>query len=332
MKKILILHSPLSENAPADELDVLQEAEFFAKALCVLGYDTAIIPFPYDVLQLKNLLEEHNPLMVVNLVETLMGSGKLVHIGPAWFEALQVPYTGCSAHALYLTSHKILSKQLMRANGIVTPYFFTYKDLVLADDVFFARPYLVKSLWEHASFGMDENMKLVFDSKEELLQRFSLEKHPDDFFCEEYIHGREFNLSMLGGDNGPEVLPVAEIRFSFPQDKPHILGYKAKWDEESFEYKNTIRTFDFPQKDSPLLEQLKIIALRCWEVFGLAAYARVDFRVDEQGKIYVLEINANPCISADSGFVAAAEKAGFTPEYIVLRILQDVQVQVLSQN
>jgi D-alanine-D-alanine ligase len=120
------------------------------------------------------------------------------------------------------------------------------------------------------------------------------------------------------------VLPHAEIRFSFPDDKPHVLGYKAKWDEGSFEYKNTVRTFDFVPEDSDLLKELSEIALESWKLFGLKGYARVDFRVDQDGKIYVLEINANPCISSDSGFVAAALRAGISQKELVKRIVMDI--------
>jgi D-alanine-D-alanine ligase len=322
---VIIFHSPLAADAPADELDVLQQAEFFKSGLTELGFDVEIFSFPYDLSELEIILRERKPVWVVNLVETLFADGRLVHIGPFMFDHFKIPYTGCSAHSIYLSSHKILSKQHMQVHGIKTPAFFTYQSLCDAGDDTFTGRYLVKSLWEHASFGLDEDKKLLFSSRKELLERMQTEARPNDFFCEEYIHGREFNLSVLDGADGPEVLPPAEIRFEYPADKPRILGYKAKWEEESFEYKHTVRSFEFPMEDSGLLLNLKTIALTCWNVFELSGYARVDFRVDENGDVYVLEINANPCISPDSGFVAAAQQAGLRDKEVVSRIVDGIK-------
>ncbi|MBW6480627.1 MAG: hypothetical protein K0B37_14460 [Bacteroidales bacterium] len=324
MKKALIIHSPLEDDAPPDELDVLQQVELFRKGLQALGYSVGIIPFPYDIKHLEVIVKDENPDFIVNLVETLFADGRLVHTGPFLFDHFKLPYTGNSAHALYLSSHKILSKEYMRMHGIITPEFFTYDMLSENENVTLNNPFLVKSLWEHASYGLDENTQLLFHTREELMERMRKERNPRDFFCEEYIHGREFNLSLLAGPDGPEVLPPAEIRFNYPPEKARILGYKAKWEEESFEYKNTVRTFHFNKQDEPLISKLKEISLQCWKVYGLKGYARVDFRVDEKGNIYVLEINANPCISPDSGFVAAARQSGIDTREIVKRIVEDI--------
>jgi len=140
-------------------------------------------------------------------------------------------------------------------------------------------------------------------------------------FAEGYVEGREFNLSLLAG----EVLPPAEIRFEgFPAGQPKMVDYRAKWDEESAEYRHTVRSFAFSPADAPLLEELAAIARRCWQAFGLRGYARVDFRVDPRGHPWVLEVNTNPCISPDGGFVAAASRAGLDLPALVGRILADV--------
>jgi D-alanine-D-alanine ligase len=321
-KRVIIFHSPLGENAPADELDVLDQADYMQQGLLALGYDSEIIPFPYNLQELENILTSHNPLFVVNLVETLFADGKLVHLGPFLFDHFSIPYTGCNAHAIYLSSHKTLSKQHMKVHGIPTPAYYSYGDLLAASNCDIRNPFLVKSLWEHASFGLDEDKQLLFSSHGDLLQRMQQEQNPRAFFCEEYIHGREFNLSVIDGPDGPMVLPAAEIRFEYPEGKPRILGYKAKWAEDSFEYIHTVRSFQFTPHDEQLLTSLEAIALKCWNAFDLNGFARVDFRVNEKGYIYVLEINANPCISADSGFVAAALRAGMSPADVVKRLVE----------
>ena len=88
--------------------------------------------------------------------------------------------------------------------------------------------------------------------------------------------------------------------------------------------KSQIRIFDTDKEDKPLIKKLSKISLDCWYLFRLHGYARVDFRVDSAGHLWVLEINANPCISPDSGFIAAANQAGLNYTEVIRRILSDV--------
>jgi len=144
------------------------------------------------------------------------------------------------------------------------------------------------------------------------------------YFAEQYVEGREFNLSLLADAGGPQVLPPAEIDFSrFPAGKPRIVGYRAKWKADSPEYHATPRRFDFAAADRPLLDGLAELARSSWQRFGLRGYARVDFRVDHQGCPWILEINVNPCLSPDAGFAAALGRAGIPFSQAIARILHD---------
>src|SRR5690606_23295451 len=98
----------------------------------------------------------------------------------------------------------------------------------------------------------------------------------------------------------------------YPQDRPKIVDYEAKWAEDSFAYNNTPRRFDFGAEDTALVAELADLTLRAWRLFGLAGYARVDFRVDGDGRPWILEVNTNPCIAPDAGFFAAARQGGLT--------------------
>ena len=145
-------------------------------------------------------------------------------------------------------------------------------------------------------------------------------------FAEEYIEGREFNLAMMTGPGAVEVLPPAEIDFSaFPAEKPHIVGYRAKWQADSFEYNNTPHRFDFPAADRPLLDGLTDLALQCWDLFMLRGWGRVDFRVDQSGRPWILEVNANPCLSPDAGFAAALQRAGIEFDEAIGRIIDEAK-------
>jgi len=191
-----------------------------------------------------------------------------------------------------------------------------------------AERWIVKSLWEHASVGLDDDS--IVETSEPATLLAALEQRLDrlggDGFVEAYIDGREFNLALLGaGDSAPpQALPPAEIVFQdYDAGRPRIVNYRCKWDETSFEYQHTLRRLDFAREDAPLLERLKAIALRCWQTFDLRGYARVDFRVDENSRPWVLEINTNPCLSPDAGFAAALRHANTEFAQAIDRILHD---------
>jgi D-alanine-D-alanine ligase len=265
-------------------------------------------------------LVEASPDFVFNLVESVNNRGSLVYFSPALLSALAIPFSGSGLEATFITTSKTLTKERLAAHGIPTSPWFKPNEIPALHP---QKRYIVKPVWEEGSLGLDDDC-VFFGNDPRFSDRLS-KTDPYNFFVEEFIDGREFNLSVLAGPSGPQVLPPAEIIFSnYPEGKPKVVGYSAKWNEESFEYKNTTRTFDFKSSDKHILKSLMEIATKCWLVFGLNGYARVDFRVDETGQPWVLEVNANPCISPDSGFFAACKHAGIPFKEAVRRIVHDV--------
>jgi len=322
-RRIAILHGEVPENAPEDERDVLVEVETVKGALGGMAYEAVPVVFTLDIPRAISALRQIEPALVFNLVESVQGQGRLIHLAPAVLDSVGLPYTGSPTEAIFLTSHKLLTKRFLRSANIATPAWFCRE---IADGTLLpgGGRYIMKSVWEHASIGLDGGSIVETDDAVELRRR--LEERAilmkGEVFAEAFVDGREFNISLLEGPDGPEVLPHAEILFvDYPEDKPRVVDYKAKWDEGSFEYSHTPRSFDFPASDAGLLEFLSEISKRCWRLFGLRGYARVDFRVDADGQPWVLEINANPCLSPDGGFYAALERARLSIETVVERIL-----------
>ncbi|MFO1434736.1 MAG: D-alanine--D-alanine ligase [Candidatus Competibacteraceae bacterium] len=316
---VVILHGAVPPTAPPDEQDVLVQVEQVAQALESLGYPVATLPLTLDLADARRQLEDLRPRLVFNLVESIAGSGRLSLLGPALLEELALPYTGASYTALFLTSHKLLAKQHLRAAGLPTPDWLpdaTVKTKVTAE------PWIVKSVWEDASFALDDNalVRSLSDVEAGLAERHR--RLGGEWFAETFIDGREFNLSLLDYGGRMMALPPAEICFdAFPPDKTRIVGYKAKWEPDSFEYRHTVRRLSFPPSDRLLLQQLAMLAERCAELFQLRGYARVDFRVDSRRQPWILEINANPCLAPDAGFVAAARQAGMTFSDVIQRLV-----------
>ena len=104
---------------------------------------------------------------------------------------------------------------------------------------------------------------------------------------------------------------MAEMRFErWPTAKPRIVGYEAKWDEDSEGWAGTVRHFGVEREEAELAAALRAVCLKVWALFDLSGFARVDFRVAADGTPLILEVNPNPGIAPDAGFAAAAAQAG----------------------
>jgi D-alanine-D-alanine ligase-like ATP-grasp enzyme/GNAT superfamily N-acetyltransferase len=327
--KAVILHGAVPPDAPRDELDTLVQVEAVRRALCELGHEVATVPLSLDLQDAAQAIRAQAPDFVFNLVESIERAGCLIHLAPALLDFLSIPYTGSGTDALYVTSNKLLTKRILRTYALPTAPWYSLDELK-ADGPLAKGPYITKPVWEHASVGLDEDSILVADRKEALREAcLRAGASPcGECFAEAFIDGREFNIALLAAPgNDPEVLPPSEIQFVGydKQRKWKVVGYRAKWDEESFEYAHTPREFGFRPDDRPLLDTLTELARRCWRVFRLRGYARVDFRVDKKGNPYILEVNANPCLSPDAGYAATIAQAGLSYNEVIHRILGDMR-------
>lgn len=312
--RITIIHDEVSAQALPDERDNLIAAEAIREALVDSGHEVVALACSLNLEATAAKLRLSEPDIVFNLVESIGETGRLSHVAASLCETMGLPYTGCPADSLYLTSNKLLAKKYFRLFGIPSPD-WTDSDSIVAGRPLPSGTLIIKSVWEHASIGIDETSLICPDNSEQLLAELK-KREPRlgrNAYAERFVDGREFNIALFENRNGVAVLPPAEICFvDYGGLKPRIVDYRAKWEADSFEYNNTPRRFEFPADDTPLIAELGELALKCWETFGLRGYARVDFRVDERGRPFVLEINANPCLSPDAGFSAAVSQAGLT--------------------
>lgn len=320
--EVLILHQHVPDSASEDEKDVLVQRDEIAQAVRRLGYEAAWTGATLDLESLKKRLSETAPFRIFNIVESLEGCGSLISAVPALLDSMHLEYTGSGTEAIAMTSNKVIAKRVMSHSGIPTPPFFLCNGY--GTDKIIPGKYIIKSVTEHASIGIGEDslVELTEGAGDAAAIAKITERYKSECFAELFIEGREFNISILDGPDGPEILPHTEILFSgYPEGKPRIVHYRAKWDKESYEYRNTVRNFDFSKSDTALLEELSRLSFLCRDVFGLRGYARVDFRVDQEGNPWVLEVNTNPCLSHDAGFAAAAARKGMSFDRVIARIL-----------
>lgn len=327
--RVVVLHNRVRRKASAAERDVLVQVEAVSEAVRLAGHDVLTLPVWLDLSELRLELEDVRPDVAFNLVESLGGSDRLAVLATTVLDVLGCPYTGSPTRAIFLLSDKLEEKRHLRDAGVPTPDWVSPADGSWqgADPV--SGPpdrYILKPVYEHASCGIEAASVVEARGLRQLRAELSRREQQlgKPCFAERYVDGREFNLSVLAGPRGPEVLPPAEILFDgLPGDRPRIVDYRAKWEPDSPEYCGTPRTFDFPASDGPLLAELARQARSCWHLFGLHGYARVDFRVDAEGRPWVLEVNANPCLSPDAGFAAAVDRAGTAFPQAIQRVLDD---------
>jgi D-alanine-D-alanine ligase len=325
--RVAVLHGKVLEGAGWDELDVFIQASAVSQALADLGYEPVILSLSLNIAETIDALLALEPAFVFNLVEAIEGRGNMIHIAPTLLDTLNIPYTGTQTEGIFLTSSKVTAKEILRAHGIATPNWFSSDN---RHSGLLEGRCIVKSAWEDASIGLDDNSVVPADDFSLLSKKIiNLRKRIGGVcFAEVFIEGREINVSLLADETGVEVLPPAEILFEdYPTDKIKMLNYCSKWVEDSFEYQHTPRTFDFSIADENLLAELSDIAKQAWEVFNLRGYARVDFRVDQTGKPWVLEINANPCLSPEGGFTATAKQSGLSYNDIITRIIKNITAE-----
>jgi D-alanine-D-alanine ligase len=245
---------------------------------------------------------------VFNLCESVDEDPTLIWHPAAVLELLGFSFSGSPSAALMLTSDKVLTKRLLKAWDIRTPRFVADDGGQEINPTGLRFPVIVKPRFEDASIGIDQES--IFEDERSLINELdTFRARFGPILVEEYIDGREFNISLFGYP-AAKVLPMAEIDFSaFPKNFYTIVGYRAKWDEGSFEYHHTPRTF--PERlPQGLRNRLKKTVLDSYILFQLRDYGRVDLRLDDHGNVYVLEINANPCLSPDAGLAAAYQRSG----------------------
>jgi D-alanine-D-alanine ligase len=318
-KTAMILYNKISNHPKDDELDVLDQVKIVSEALVKLKYK--VIEYQIDLNLKKAIIDIRKlaPDFAFNLAETLDNKGEFAYIPAAVLTHLNIPFSGNPLIPLFFAANKVLAKEQLAAIGIKTPFWATLDKLHTLKK---SKKYILKPIWEEGSLGLDEDS--IFNGSDKVFIKKISEKNKNYFFVEEFVDGREFNGSIMGTSTGPVVLPIAEMTFlKYPEGKPKIMGYTAKWKEDSFEYTHTRRTFNLPASDKDIRKKIEKICTTCWNHFGFRGYVRLDFRMGADREPMVIDMNLNPCISESGGFVAASRKAGYKFTQVIRHIVEE---------
>jgi D-alanine-D-alanine ligase len=294
-------------NEKLSEETVEEMAQQAYEAVLALDYPAVLIPLKESFMGFLRRIQEVKPQVIVNLCESFCGRPRLESNVAAAYELIEIPYTGNSARTLTLCQDKFQTKSILASHGLPT----AKARLVASVDqaVGLRYPLIVKPNAEDASLGVYPH-SVVRDaaSLRDRIQKV-LETYEEPALVEEYIEGREFNVAVMGGDR-TEALPVSEIDFSaMPPGLPNIVSYEAKWFEDHELYLKTPPICPAPIEDT-MRARLQECAVQAFRVLGCQDYARVDFRMDRAGDIFILEVNPNPDISLNAGYVRALNAAG----------------------
>jgi len=309
---VLVLYNLPGESAPLSDRGVLAEVASVSAALDALHVSHRLA----GVRGLEDAAREISAgpeTVVVNLVENFEGDSEGAANIPAACECLGRTVTGSDTACLALTLDKIRTKAILQSFGVPVPrgVWVAPGTLPPAHELP-EGPYIVKPARADASEGIYADTSVVSKSGQKLWD--AIERVHKDFsgpaLVEQFVGRRELNVSIIERHGRLEVLPIAEIDFSaFGIERPRIVDYAAKWVPNSFAYRNTPRVLpaDLPRKT---VRAVRDLAEAAWRAVKCRDYARVDLRMDEECRLFVLEVNANPDISPDAGFAAALEAAG----------------------
>lgn len=328
--RMAIVYNSVADEAGLEEQDTLRQAAHVESLARALGHEPLCLAVPTEagILHLAEALARVLPasgaVLAFNLVESVDGSCRGAHQIPALLEEQGLACTGSDGAALLCSTNKLLAKHFLTRALLPHPEAVSLETMLRAGGRM-PDAYILKSVWEHSSLGLNKDSVLQDPEPHELWEALAQRRalHGGDWFAERYIPGREFNLSLLEFEGGVQVLPPAEILFTdWEPGRPKIVDYGAKWLAGDPAFENTPRNFRFSEADEHLLQVLATQALLCWDAFDLSGYARVDFRVDEAGQPWIIDVNANPCLAPDAGFAAALQQAGITPARALQRILE----------
>jgi len=253
--------------------------------------------------------------LVVNLCEGVDGVAQLEPAVIAALELLGVAYTGSSAWTAALCLRKHVVNALLHRAGLPVPRFGVVRPGDPLPTVGF--PAICKPAMEDASLGVEQ--RSVVRSMKALTSRVAaMQERWPDVLVQHFVDGREVNVGVLGD----RALPVSEIDFTkMPDGMWHIVSYRSKWEEGCDEDLGAVPRCpaDIP---SELAAELSRIALAAWRVVGGEGYGRVDFRIDRDGRPWVLEVNANPDIAPDAGLARMARVSGMDYAALVRHVCE----------
>lgn len=327
MRKLRVLTLMHANLVPPDDvtgIDVTEapwKMEFdVAETLRSMGHDVYQLGVEDDLGPIRKGIAEFKPDIVFNLMESFHGIGVFDSHVVSFLELLRIPYTGCNPRGLMLARDKALSKTVLNGHRVPVPEFFVARmGRKVRRPKRLAFPLIVKSLTQEASIGISRASVVEDDEKLRERVRFIHESIGTDAIVERFVGGREIYVGIVGNQR-LQVFPVWELRFdTLPGDGRLLMTDRAKWNTK-YQKKYGIMTgpADLPPEVAARVQHL---CKRVYRTLDLSGYARIDMRLDADGRVYVLEANPNPQLAYGEDFAESAEHGGVQYEALLQMII-----------
>jgi D-alanine-D-alanine ligase len=329
MKPLRVLALAHPDLLPPDSLEGYTEKENYVwkteydvvTTLRASGHDVRLLGVQSELAPIRDEIENWKPDIVFNLLEEFHGESLYAQNVVSLLELLRVPYTGCNPRGLMLARGKDLSKKLLKYHRIPVPAFAVFPmGRKARRPAQLGFPLIVKSLTEDASVGIAQAS--VVENDEKLAERvaFIHERIGTAAIAEQYIDGREIYVGVLGNDRR-HVLPIWELEFSrLAHGMRPIATEMVKHNPDYQERRGVLQG---PAENLPpqLEARIRSMVKRICRTLDLDGYARIDFRLAEDGVAYFIEANPNPEIASSEEFAQAALHDGLPYAELLNRIL-----------
>jgi D-alanine-D-alanine ligase len=329
LKKLRVLVLMHEELVPPESLEGMSEREIMQiameydvrHALRELGHEIQVLGVKDELGPIRTAIREWQPHITFNLLMHFRGIGVYDAYVVSYLELLRCPYTGCNPRGLMLCNDKVLAKKILGWHRILTPRFAVFpRSQRVSLPARLSFPLFVKSAAEHSSLGIAQAS--VVHDEAALRERVAFVHRTvgTDAIAEEYIEGRELTISVMGNQR-LQAFPIWELTFqNLPEGAAAIATSKLKWDVD---YQARVGARSAPARRLPegKPEEITRLAKRIYRALGLSGFARIDMRLTEEGRIYVLEANPNPDLCHDEDFAQSAKLASVAYEALIQRLL-----------
>ena len=300
----------------------LRKTEFDVRdAIDALGHEVISIGVSDDLSTIRGAIDAHKPDIAFNLVEEFDGIGHFDQHVVSYLELRKQAYTGCNPRGLTLARDKALTKKILAYHGLKVPEFAIFpKRRASKRPEGLAFPLFVKSLTEEGSAGISGASIVHDDEKLKERVEFINRTTNSTALAEQFIEGREIYVGVMGNDR-VTVLPAWEFTMTKKEDDaPLIASDRAKWDPE---YQRQVGLKTGPARLSKKMQtKLADLSKEIYRLLGMSGYARLDYRLTENGDAYLLEANPNPQIAKDEDFALSAKHVGIDYPALIEQLIQ----------
>ena len=330
MKKLRILalmHDylvPPTDTSGFDLATVEWKTEFDVMSTLIdMGHDVYQLGINDELGKIQEAINKQRPHIAFNLLEAFNETSSFDQNLVAYLELLRVPYTGCNPRGLLLSRDKALSKKLLAYHKIPIPDFTVYRiGQSVRRPINIQFPLIVKSLTQDASIGISQASVVHDHDKLRERVKFIHNHIGTDAIIERYIEGRELYVGILGNER-LTTFPIWELKLSkMPNSVHRIATDRVKWNSK-YQRKHGIDAGAANNISPALTTTIQQVCRQVYRTLDLSGYARIDLRLDNENRFYVLEANPNPQISWGEDFAESAEFDGLPYEALLQRILNN---------